>query len=111
VVKPDASAVDEATKANFESARQACKSIEDRLPPSVLENPDANRRTTTADDVPALREWSKCIRASGVPEWPDPRPDGTFPIGNPAIKEGKSARIIAAWQACEQYWSGGIDRT
>jgi hypothetical protein len=111
-ILPDESTVDETTKRNVPSALQACKSIEDRLPPSLFDKPESEQqRSATADDVPALKAWSKCIRESGVPEWPDPKPDGSFPIDNPAIKEGKSARIIAAWQACEQYWNGGIDRT
>jgi hypothetical protein len=44
-----------------------------------------------------------------VPQWPDPSADGSFRIaGTPLGTEGKSARILAAQQACRQYWDKGI---
>jgi hypothetical protein len=111
VIVPDESTVDEATRRNVESALQACKAIEDRIPPSALNDQgnQAERRGPTAADVPKLRQFAACIRQHGVPEWPDPKADGTFPIrGTPLEREGKSARLSAAWQACRQYWDGGI---
>lgn len=112
VILPDQTTLDEATGRNLASAAEACKSIQDRLPESVFRKPgDDEQRKPTAEDVPALREWSKCIREHGVAEWPDPKPDGSFPRDNAAIKEGKSDRIIAAWKACEQYWNGSMERT
>ncbi|GAA1264564.1 hypothetical protein [Planotetraspora silvatica] len=114
VVLPDETTVDEATKRNLAAAAEACKSIQERLPASVFEKPGQDgdqQRKPTAEDVPVLREWSRCIREHGVSEWPDPKPDGSFPLDNAAIKEGKSARIVAAWQACEQYWNGGMERS
>lgn len=111
-VIPDVSTLDDTTRRNLNSATQACKSIQDQVPPSVFEEPDdTEQRKPTSEDVPALRAWATCIREHGVPEWPDPKPDGSFPKGNSAIKEGKSARVVAAWQACERYWNGGIERT
>ena len=112
VILPDSTTLDEATGRNLASAAEACKSIQDRLPESVFRKPgDDDNRKPTAEDVPALREWSKCIRAHGVAEWPDPKPDGSFPRDNAAIKEGKSDRIIAAWKACERHWNGSMELT
>lgn len=109
---PDTTALDETTRSNLPSAAEACKAVQDRLPESVFRKPGQDeRRKPTAEDVPALREWSRCIREHGVPEWPDPKPDGSFPRDNAAVKEGKSDRIIAAWQACEQYWNGSLERS
>jgi hypothetical protein len=115
VEPPDENAVDEATKTNVETAMEACKSVRDRIPPSVLEEGQqegqraGERRVPTAEDVPALRQWAKCIRENGIPEWPDPLADGSFPLtGTPLESEGKSPRLMAAWEACKQHWDGGI---
>jgi hypothetical protein len=50
------------------------------------------------------------MRDNGVPDWPDPKSDGTFPlVGTPLGTEGKSQRIITGQQACARYWDRGID--
>ena len=39
----------------------------------------------------------------------DPKADGSFPVaGTPLAAEGKSARLLAVFQACSKYWDGGI---
>jgi hypothetical protein len=63
--------------------------------------------------TPALlreeRQFAACLRHHGLPYWPDPRPDGTFPLtGTPYANEGKSTRMLAAIQACRQYDPGTI---
>ncbi len=78
--------------------------MEDRIPPSVLDDTNQQSGGPTAADVPKLREFAKCMRDNGEPDWPDPRPDGSFPGQDP--RQGKSARFIAAAQACQQYWDG-----
>jgi hypothetical protein len=114
VVDPDENAVDDATKQNFDSALTACASIKNKLPPSVFgEGSDGQDRTQrqlpTAEDLPALRKFAQCMRDNGIPEWPDPKADGTFPIVGTALEsEGKSPRIVNAAHGCQQYWSGGI---
>jgi hypothetical protein len=43
------------------------------------------------------------MREHGVPEWPDPKADGTFPIvGTEIEREGKSPRVVRAGQACKE---------
>jgi hypothetical protein len=118
VVGPDENSVDEATKQAFETAYQspACQAIKNKLPPSVFgeggqdeQQQRADQGLPTAEDVPALRKFAQCMRDNGIPEWPDPNADGTFTMhGTQLETEGKSPRIIAAAQACEKYWSGGI---
>jgi hypothetical protein len=115
VIDPEESLADEATKRNVETALDACKPLMDRIPPSALEEGQqengrdtSERREPTAQDVPALRKFADCMRQNGVPDWPDPRGDGTFPAGAPITTEGKSPRIIAGFQACGQYWNGSI---
>src|SRR5262249_37314753 len=38
IVVPDRNSVDQATQQNFDSARQACKAVEDRIPAGVLDD-------------------------------------------------------------------------
>ena len=111
IVLPDENSVDQATRQNIDAARQACKAVEDRIPPGVLDtNTGDNNRSggPTAADVPKLREFAKCMRENGEPEWPDPNADGTFPGQDPVVRQGKTPQFIAAIQACQKYWDGPI---
>lgn len=90
---------------NNPQAQDACQAILDSLPASAKRN----QLTYSAADLQKLRQFAQCIRQHGIPEWPDPKPDGTFPIRGTALgSEGKSPRMIAAAQACSQYWDKGI---
>jgi predicted small lipoprotein YifL len=104
IVLPDKDSVDQATQQNVPAARQACKAVEDRIPASVRDNTGGQSGGPTAADVPKLREFAKCMRDNGEPDWPDPRPDGSFPGQD--LRQGKTPQFIAAAQACQQYWDG-----
>ena len=109
-LEPDENSVDETTKQNVESAFNACAAIRDRLPPSVF-GEGANESQGPNDgpgpaDVPALRRFAECMRANGVPEWPDPNADGSFPPGSILATEGKSPRIVAGFRACQGIYDG-----
>jgi hypothetical protein len=111
IVDPDENSVDTTTKANFETAREACKTFENRIPPGVLDGGGGDSRQQgdpTAADVPKLRQFAKCLRENGLPDWPDPRADGSFPATAAVTGEGKSPRFMAAVQACRKYWDGGF---
>ncbi len=83
-------------------AFDACHAIADRLPPSAT-----GEETVSAEDMQKLVKFAQCLRANGIPEWPDPKADGSFPIvGTPL--EGKSERLMKARQPCQQYWDGPI---
>jgi hypothetical protein len=83
------------------SVERACKHIYDRLPASAGGGSEDEERPPA--DIQGLVAFAACIREHGVPDWPDPKPDGTFPIVGTAIeREGKSPRVIAAMQACQQ---------
>lgn len=63
--------------------------------------------------TPALlqkeRQFASCLRHHGLPYWPDPRSDGTFPLAStPYASDGKSVRVMDAEQACRQYDPGSI---
>ncbi len=96
----------------MEHAQQACQSLFDRLPESAIgggEDQGGDRQVPGPGDVEALRKWAACVRQNGIPDWPDPKADGSFPLrGTPLEAEGKSDRLIRAAEACQQHWSGGI---
>jgi hypothetical protein len=104
IVLPDKDSVDQATQQNVPAARQACKSVEDRIPASVLDDQREQSGGPTAADVPKLREFAKCMRSNGEPDWPDPKADGSFPGQD--LRQGKTPQFVAAMKACQQYWNG-----
>jgi hypothetical protein len=81
-------------------AERACKPIYDRLPPAQRD--DANREDRPPTDIPALLRFASCMRAHGVPDFPDPKPDGTFPVAGTSLERGKTPEGIRAGQACRQ---------
>lgn len=81
------------------STRQACQHLfpTDNASPPV---PQAQFQ--------ALVRLAQCIRQHGVPNWPDPDPDGSYPL--PSSLQTKKPAMVAALQACQRYVpSGGID--
>jgi hypothetical protein len=60
----------------------------------------------TAAALRQLRLFSRCMRAHGVPDWPDPRPDGTFPLDSRLVGLGKTG-LRVQMQACGRYLAGG----
>lgn len=93
------------TEINSPQALPACGPILNRLPAG-----GPNSHSVSAADLAALKQFAACMRANGIPQWPDPKGDGTFPIvGTPLESEGKSARVQHGLAACTQYWSGGIN--
>ncbi|MFI6510490.1 hypothetical protein ACIBCT_23040 [Streptosporangium sp. NPDC050855] len=80
-----------------DDAMAACRSIVDRIP----RRPGGEG--SGARDVPRLRTFARCLRENGVPDWPDPRPDGSFPVlGTPL--DGKTPELQRALAACRKHW-------
>jgi len=81
----------------------ACGAILRQLPASARNSP------VTAAQLRQLKAFARCMRQHGVPGWPDPKPDGTFPIaGTPLGAEGKTGPVLSGMQACRYTYSGGI---
>jgi hypothetical protein len=83
----------------------SCGPILNRLP-AAAQNPPV-----TAAELREETLFAACLRRHGLADWPDPRPDGTFPLANtPYPSEGKSGPVLAAMQACRQYDNFGSIR-
>jgi hypothetical protein len=86
-----------------DAAKGACGSILNQLPAS------GQRQQVTPAMLRTWRQLAACLRQHGLPQWPDPRPDGSFPLsGGPYASSGKSPQFIRAINACDQYARDGI---
>lgn len=94
-----------------EQARKAaeipeCKALADQL--AAFANKNGNPRPDPSD-LPKLTQFAQCVREHGIPEWPDPKADGTFPItGTPLESEGESERFMVAVDACKHLYGKRI---
>lgn len=105
VAVPDGPGAEEAARAlkQNKAAQDACKPILDRLPASGR----LQQSAPTDAEMRKLVQFAECMRGHGVPEWPDPGPDGQFPIKDtPLQQQAKSPRIVAASEACKQLEAG-----
>lgn len=77
------------------AAQTACQSIIDELP-----NPGNGAPTPLASAT--FQQWvqfAACMRSHGLPAWPDPNTDGSFPL--PAsLRTAQSTAIAPAFEAC-----------
>jgi hypothetical protein len=95
----------DAVKEQIQQLPNECISILEQLPASGSRKPPP-----TAEDLRRLAQFAQCLRQHGVPEWPDPKSDGTFPLRGTALEaEGKSQRMLDAMDACSQYWDKSIE--
>ena len=84
---------------------EACRSIEDRYPPSAFRP----REQFSAEDLRKLAEYAKCVREHGVPEFPDPNAAGEFDLTGTSLASGiPPRRMNAADEACKHIWSGDV---
>jgi hypothetical protein len=89
-------------KAKVDKAMEACR----KYMPNGGEPPKPDPATTAK-----LREFAKCMRANGVPEFPDPKADGGLEIkaGPGSGLDPESAAWKKAEKACDQYRPDGPD--
>ncbi|MFI6504891.1 hypothetical protein [Nonomuraea typhae] len=76
-------------------AADACASVIDRLPAQ-----GQRVRAPSREEMASWRRFAECMRANGLPAWPDPNPDGTFSL--PAELLDKRAFMRQAG-ACDQH--------
>jgi hypothetical protein len=76
------------------AAQAACQHIISQLP-------QAGSSAAPVSQA-AYHKWlqfAECMRAHGLPAWPDPRPDGTFPLPE-SLQTAPSSAIAPAFTAC-----------
>jgi hypothetical protein len=87
---------------------QACQSIEDSYPPNAFRPKDQ----VSPDDLRKLAEYAKCVRAHGIPDFPDPDATGAFDVTGTSMANGVPANVKnQVDQACAAIWSGKITMT
>jgi hypothetical protein len=92
--------IDRASAGKFEAAQRACT---DELPSGMA----AMNAPMTPERLEALVEFAECMRASGVPDFPDPSPQGQFELTR-AMDMG-SAQARQAVETCRESNSiGGL---
>jgi hypothetical protein len=69
---------------------------------------DAPPKPPTAAELRQAVRFSQCIRKHGAPDWPDPQPDGTYPL-DARLRQAGKAGIVSGLEACRSFNpSGGI---
>ena len=92
------------------------KRLARRLVPALLVVPllvlaacgqnNRNSVTPVADEA-AGRAYAQCMRDNGVPDFPDPDPDGR--LRGPAHEQQDDPKFRAAMETCRQKLPGGGD--
>jgi hypothetical protein len=87
------------------AAWEACKEFNQPIPEELQER----EPPVTAEQLAHRREYAKCMRANGMPDWPDPNQDGSWPQGGAMGREltpQEQAANIRALQICEPVLDG-----
>jgi hypothetical protein len=90
--------VPEGTPEPPKSVERACRSIWERLPASA-----SGAQGRPPADMQALLRFARCMREHGMADFPDPKPDGRFPLP-PSMQrvQGKTPGFLRAMQVCRQ---------
>jgi hypothetical protein len=79
-----------------DAAQRACRSIVARIPPDYT-----TTQPVSAGDFHELLLFARCVRAHGVPDWPDPNALGEFPLDARLLADGKRL-FIGPVRTCER---------
>jgi hypothetical protein len=86
----------------MEAAQEACK----QYAPNGGEPPKMS-----AEDLQRARDMAKCMRANGVPNFPDPDPDGGIRIDGGKLGTGPGDPAFdKAQKACDKYMPQGASK-
>ncbi|WP_203788049.1 hypothetical protein [Paractinoplanes rishiriensis] len=93
------SAPEGVTKETMDAAHEACKQF----------MPDGGEaRQPSAEELEKVRQMAKCMRANGVPNFPDPSPEGQLSIDSSKLGTGPGDPTWdKAEKACAQYLPKG----
>lgn len=82
----------------FRDAQIKCAPLLPPVPKELQEMP-----VRTPEEIETARQYAKCMRANGAPDFPDPGPDGWFPEdanGEPIPWDAMSEGAQRATRAC-----------
>ena len=79
-----------------DSAVNACQVFYNRLPPQPTGSPPVPQQL-----FQELLSFARCMRSHGVPDWPDPSPNGIFFLDSRLIAAGKQGTYRQV-RVCEQ---------
>jgi len=87
------------------AAQVACESVQKPMPAEL-----SGEVPLTAKQIGYLREYAKCMRANGIPTWPDPGPDGEWPnagaLGSETQSDAQESDNERAIQVCDPVLAG-----
>jgi hypothetical protein len=88
-------------KHRLQAATEACRAF--------APADEAKTHELTPAELEQLRQFAQCLRDHGVPDWPDPEPDGGFG-DDPAVVQAKnSPHMRAAMETCQSLLPGSND--
>jgi hypothetical protein len=67
---------------------------------------EAPPKPPTAAELRQAVRFSQCVRRHGVPDWPDPHPDGTYPL-NQRLRQAGKGDLLTALEPCRHLNPGG----
>jgi len=79
----------------FKAAQEKCRSLA----------PGGEHQRSDPATVEQMRRFSQCIRANGLPDYPDPDPDGR--LRDPGHEQQDNPKFKAAQEKCRQQLPGG----
>jgi hypothetical protein len=89
-------------KKKFDAAQEACKQF---MPNG------GEMRPPSAEELEQARQMSKCMRENGIPDFPDPNPNGGLTVNGDKMRiKPDSPTWKKAEQACAQYFPKGGPR-
>lgn len=87
----------------FLAAHETCKEFNVEVPAEL----EPKREPLTAQQIARLRDYSKCMRESGMPDYPDPDANGEIPEGwGGELTPQEGAANIRALQICSPILDG-----
>jgi len=66
------------TDPTFLAAMQTCAPVQPKIPAEL----QPSLPPLSPEQLANHRAFSRCMRANGMPDWPDPGPDGEYPPGS-----------------------------
>jgi hypothetical protein len=67
---------------------------------------DAKQHVPDPAELEKLRQFAQCLRDHGVPDWPDPEPDGSFGQDPEVVNAKNSPHMRSAMEVCQDLLPG-----